>query len=302
MNILIKTIITIAISLSFQTTFAQKTKVAVFIYQGVELLDFAAPLEVFSNTTDFEVFTVAPNNEPILAMNKNIKFIPNYSIENCPKPDILVLPGANIEGLMPVYNDTKVIDWIKNVHETSTITMSVCTGAALLSKAGILDGRTATSHWGAIKNLQNMTPKANIIANKRFVEDGRILTTAGVSAGLDGALYVVEKLKGKAEATIVANNIEYDKYEPSSGYIVGSESINTKKRITQKPKNVNQKSQKVAKANSIIKEEITKDLLCGMKVGKNQKINATYKNVKYNFCSNSCKERFLTSPEKFVVK
>ncbi|MFN8333597.1 MAG: DJ-1/PfpI family protein [Cyclobacteriaceae bacterium] len=195
-------------------------KVAVFIYPGVELLDFAGPLEVFSNTTDFEVFTVAPSVETIVAMNKNIQFIPNYSIENCPQPDIIVFPGANMEGLMPVYENLKVIDWIKSIHTKTVYTMSVCTGAAFLSRAGILDNHSVTTHWGAIEELQSITPNAKVIENKRFVSDGKLLTTAGVSAGLDGALYLVSKIKGKDEALRVARDIEYDKWNPEAGLIV----------------------------------------------------------------------------------
>lgn len=214
-------VLIICLGFVLQSKAQEKTlKVAVFIYQGVELLDFAGPLEVFSNTKGFEVYTVAPVKETILAMNKNIQFIPNFGIEDAPKADIIVFPGANMEGLMPVYNNQKVIDWVKETHKSTLITMSVCTGAAFLSKAGILDGHTVTTHWGAIKNLQTLTPNAKVVSNKRFVEDGKLLTTAGVSAGLDGALFVVSKLRGMEEALEVAKTIEYDKWKPDAGLIV----------------------------------------------------------------------------------
>lgn len=204
----------------FSNAQEKKIKVAVFIYQGVELLDFAGPLEVFSNTKGFEVFTVAPAKETILAMNKNIQFIPNFSIDDTPEADIIVLPGADGAGLMPAINDQKIIDWVKKAHAKTTLTMSVCTGAAFLSRAGILDGHTVTTHWGATDNLQAFTPNAKVVKDIRYVEDGKLLTTAGVSAGLDGALYVVSKLRGMDEAQRVARMIEYDKWQPDAGLIV----------------------------------------------------------------------------------
>jgi transcriptional regulator GlxA family with amidase domain len=207
-------------SLATAQTESKTYKVAVFIYQGVELLDFAGPLEVFSNAPGFEVFTIAPKMETIVAMNKNIKFIPNYSISNCPAFDIIVFPGANMEGLMPVYSDSVTINWISKAYRKSILTMSVCTGAAFLSKAGILDGHTATTHWGAVSNLQALTPKAIVVDNKRFVQDGKLLTTAGVSAGLDGALHALSMLLGKDVAAKVAHDIEYDHWKPGSGLIV----------------------------------------------------------------------------------
>ncbi len=206
-------------------------KVAVFIYQGVELLDFAGPLEVFSNTKQFDVFTIAPRLETITAMNKNIKLIPNYSVRDCPHPDIIVFPGAAMEGLMPVYNDTTIINWIARMHKEAKYTMSVCTGAAFLSKAGVLDHRTVTTHWGAIQNLRALTPTATVVADKRFVQDGPLLTTAGVSAGLDGALHLVATVHGREEALRVARLIEYDKWNPDSGAVIESsnEKTNLKK-------------------------------------------------------------------------
>ena len=206
-------LVAIGFQLQAQEAKKENLKVAVFIYPGVELLDFAGPLEVFSNVKSFDVFTVAPREEMLTAMNKNIKLIPNYSIANCPQPDIILLPGANTDGLMPVYNDTTVINWIRQVHKNTTYTMSVCTGAAFLSKAGILDDHSFTTHWAAVDYLQTETPKGKAMKGTRYVEDGKLLTTAGVSAGLDGALYLVSKIKGKEEALTVARLIEYDKWK-----------------------------------------------------------------------------------------
>lgn len=288
-------ILVFALKIQAQQGSDKPIKVAVFLYQGVELLDFAGPLEVFSNTRDFEVYTVAPNIEDIMAMNKNIKFIPNYSIQNCPQPDIVVFPGANMEALMAIYTNDEVIDWIKSIHQKTQITMSVCTGAAFLSKAGILDGHTVTTHWGAIDNLKAITPKAKVVANKRFVEDGKLLTTAGVSAGLDGALYVVAKLRGKLAAQQVAETIEYDKYDDNAGLVVNK--AITKTKIKTNPKVVN-----TPKAEKIIPKQSFIDPICGMDMGNGSNIVATHLKKSIHFCSESCKNRFLKNPEKYTSK
>ena len=296
-NILFSSIILLTFCSTIQAKQVPKAnyKVAVFIYQGVELLDFAGPLEVFSNTTGFEVFTVAPKAETIVAMNKNIKFIPNYAIADCPQPDIIVFPGANMEGLMPIYNDTTVIKWIKEVHKTTTYTMSVCTGAAFLSKASILDGHTATTHWGAISNLQTITPKAKIVSDKRFVEDGKILTTAGVSAGLDGALHLVKILRGQAEAVKVSENIEYDKWNPDAGLVIGQE------KTTNATTPVAQSAPTKTTKDEPLKADAT-DPVCGMLLSKGHTLTTTHKEQQIGFCSDACKSRFLNNPNKYVGK
>ncbi len=276
-------------------------KVAVFIYQGVELLDFAGPLEVFSNTTGFDVFTVAPKVETILAMNKNIQFIPNYSIENCPQPDIIVFPGANMAGLMPIYNDSSVIKWIREIHKGTTFTMSVCTGAAFLSKAGILDGHSVTTHWGATKSLQTITPKAMVIENKRYVQDRKLLTTAGVSAGLDGALHLVSKIVGREEAVRVARDIEYDKWNPDAGMIVGNEKIIQQEPVKKVVPVKKEAIKKTGSANTGLLKQESEDPYCKMTVPKGATITTIYKGKQYGFCSEVCKERSLENPDKYLM-
>jgi len=274
-------------------------KVAVFIYQGVELLDFAGPLEVFSNTAGFDVFTVAPKVETILAMNKNIQFIPNYSIENCPQPDIIVLPGGM--GVMTVYNDSTLIKWISKIHKGTVYTMSVCTGATLLSKAGILDGHSVTTHWGATEMLQTITPKATVIENKRYVEDGKLLTTAGVSAGLDGALHLVSQTLGKDEAERVARYIEYDKWNPDAGLIVGNEKTIQKTPVKKVALGKKETVKKTVSANSGPLKQEAQDPFCKMTVPKGTAITTLYKGKQYGFCSEYCKEYFLKNPDKYLT-
>lgn len=193
-----------------------KRNVAIFVHNGVEVLDFAGPSEVFASTEGFNVYTVSLTTEPIISQGF-IKIIPAYSLSDCPKPDIVVLPGGQTG---PFLENKPLIDWIKTCAQHAEIMLSVCTGAGLLAKAGLLDGKQATTFHNYIDPLQKATPNARILRNTRFVDNGQIITTAGVSAGIDGALHVVAKLKGLAVATQTAHYMEYDKWKPNEGLVV----------------------------------------------------------------------------------
>jgi transcriptional regulator GlxA family with amidase domain len=210
-----------AVGLNFAQAGNKKMNVAIFIYDGVEVLDFGGPGEVFAatildNNNAFNVYTVAVKKDPILSQGF-VTVTPQYTIDNCPKPDILVLPGGSAKKSM---ENEKLIQWIKNTSKDTKITMSVCTGAMLLSKAGLLDGKECTTWHGAIDVLQKITPQTKVHKNTRFVDNGQIITTAGVSAGIDGALHVVSRLFGEEKAEEVAKYMEYDKWKPEDGLIV----------------------------------------------------------------------------------
>lgn len=194
----------------------KKRNVAIFIHDGVEVLNFAGPSEVFASTEGFNVYTISLTKEPIISQGF-ITITPTYSLTDCPKPDIVVLPGGNTG---PFIEHKPLIDWIKQSAVQAEVMLSVCTGAGLLAKAGLLDGKQATTFHSYIEPLQRATPKAKIVSNIRFVDNGQIITTAGVSAGIDGALHVVAKLKGAAVATRTARYMEYDKWKPEEGLIV----------------------------------------------------------------------------------
>jgi transcriptional regulator GlxA family with amidase domain len=189
----------------------EKRKVAILIYDGIYLLDFCGPLEIFNDTmlndttSAFEVYTVAPFNAGIRA-HTNTVIIPTYSIDNCPKPDILVIPGGDLNLSK---NNKKIYDWIKETSANSEITLSVCTGAFILADLGLLDGLDATTWYGATSRLQKLYPKIKVQSGKRYTDNGKIITTAGVSAGIDGALYLVGKLYGRETAFKTAKYIEY---------------------------------------------------------------------------------------------
>lgn len=185
--------------------------VAILVHQGVELLDFAGPGEVFASAGQgaFRVFTVGPTKETIVSQGF-VKITPDYSIEDSPKPAIIVIPGGRTAVL---FNNPRVINWIKSNSAGSEVTMSVCNGAITLAKTGLLDGLKATSHWGAIPELRKFQ-KVTVLPDERFVDNGRIISTQGVAAGIDGALHVVERLLGSEVAWSDAHYMMYP-WEPA---------------------------------------------------------------------------------------
>lgn len=198
----------------------KKRNVAIFIYNGVEILDFGGPGEVFQATSvdgqaAFNVYTVAVSLDPIMSQ-RFVKITPEYTINNCPTPDIVVLPGGSTGDSQ---KNESVIHWLQEISCSAEIIMSVCTGAMLLSKAKLLDGQQATTWYGAVERLREMTPNAIVHEKTRFVDIGQIITTAGVSAGIDGALHVVERLLGADVAAGTAHYMEYDHWSPGQGLI-----------------------------------------------------------------------------------
>lgn len=194
--------------------------VAIVVHDGVELLDFSGPGEVFAASGGrFNVYTVSEDGKPIVSQGF-LRVDPNYSIHDCPWPDILVVPGGGSSELL---NSQWMMEWVRNVSREAEFVMSVCTGAYVLAEAGLLDGRSATTHWGEIESLKRVAPKATIHTGTRFVRSGNVLTTAGVSAGIDGALYLVAEIFGGEMATATAEYMEYDKWEPEAGLVIAGE-------------------------------------------------------------------------------
>ena len=183
-------------------------KVAIFVFDGVELLDFAGPGEVFSGAGEgraFDVFTVAASSAPVKSQGF-VTVTPQYTLADCPKADILVLPGGSMR--IPLA-DPAVTEWIRRASGEAEVTLSVCTGAFLLAGAGQLDGLEATTHHQSLAALGRAAPRAVIRAGRRFVDNGRIVTSAGVSAGIDASLHVVDRLLGHEAAQAAALLMEY---------------------------------------------------------------------------------------------
>jgi putative intracellular protease/amidase/DNA-directed RNA polymerase subunit RPC12/RpoP len=193
----------------------QKISVCFYLQDGVEVLDFAGPMEVFS-AAGFRVFTVSKKKAPLKSQGI-LTVMPDYSIAEAPPADIIAFFGGNTG---PSVADEELISWVRSRASSTRYFFSVCTGAFILGKAGILDGLTATTFHSAIDGLRAALPTTKVLSNVRFVDNGRVITTAGVSAGIDGALHVVAKLKGEDAATAATQYMEYDKWVPGQGLVV----------------------------------------------------------------------------------
>jgi putative intracellular protease/amidase/predicted RNA-binding Zn-ribbon protein involved in translation (DUF1610 family) len=193
----------------------KKMSICFYLQDGVELLDFAGAMEVFSYA-GFQVFTVSKKKGPLVSQGI-LKITPDYSIDNAPPSDILAFFGGNYD---PVSADEVVIKWARSRKAATHYFFSVCTGAFILGKAGFLDSLTATTHFAAIEGLRKALPSTRVVENVRFVDNGNVITSAGVSAGIDGALHLVAKLKGDKLAEEIAQYLEYDNWVPGRGLIV----------------------------------------------------------------------------------
>lgn len=189
-------------------------KVAILIFEGVELLDFAGPGEVFSATEGFEVYTVGLEEKPVLSQ-RFLTLVPAYTLDNCPSPDIVVIPGGELEYLL----DYKpLLQWIRATSIKARHLLSVCTGAGLLASAGLLNERKATTFSSYKKRLQELAPTATILPDARLADNGQVITTAGVSAGIDGALHLLARLKGVQTAQSTADYMEYSGWHFTPSY------------------------------------------------------------------------------------
>ncbi len=191
-------------------------RLAVLLFEGVQIIDYTGPWEVFGhasihNHPAFEIYSVAPAPGPITT-SMGMSVNPRYTFANAPAPDVILLPGGNVP---PQLENAAVIAWIKDASRNARIVFSVCNGAFFLAKAGLLDGLEATTFAHLIPRLKEEAPKARILSDRRFVDNGKIVTAAGLSSGIDGALHVIEKLYGRGQAEVVATGLEYH-WQPDS--------------------------------------------------------------------------------------
>jgi len=200
----------------------QSLNVGLLVYPGVQIIDYAAPYEVFSQAAratrqHYNVFVVAEHLDSIRTSGGPgaARIWPRYSFADHPKIDILVVPGgggakAGQGGVGDQLGNTALIDFVRTNGTDAQIVMSVCSGALLLGKAGLLNGMSATTFWGMLGDLRELVPTAHVVNDQRFVDNGKIITTAGLSSGIDGALHVVDRVSGRGIAQQIALNMEYD--------------------------------------------------------------------------------------------
>ncbi|HEX8922649.1 MAG TPA: DJ-1/PfpI family protein, partial [Pyrinomonadaceae bacterium] len=169
---------------------------AILLFDGVQIIDYTGPYETFGHAFKkdggaINIYTVAEKAGPITtAMGMSVN--PTYSFENAPQPDILVLPGGG--GVWKQLEAPGVISWVQDKAQKAEVVLSVCNGAFFLAKAGLLDGLEATTTFSLIARLKEAAPKAKVVDNVRYVDNGKIITTAGLSSGIEGSLHVIERL------------------------------------------------------------------------------------------------------------
>jgi transcriptional regulator GlxA family with amidase domain len=186
--------------------------VAIVLYDGVELLDFAGPGEVFAAAHQFRPFTIATTTAPVTSQGY-VRVTPQYGVDDAPHVDIVIIPGG---GVGTVLDDDRMMAWIKETADVADHVVSVCNGALVLAEAGLLDGLEATTHHGSLAALRGYEG-VTVRDDRRWVDNGKVMTCAGVSAGIDGSLHLVSRLDGPAAAASVARYMEYDAWEGREG-------------------------------------------------------------------------------------
>ncbi len=195
----------------------ERKRVGIVVFEEIEVLDFCGPFEVFAATrldearrreepSPFEVWLVAENNAPVVTAG-GMKVIPDHTFASCPRLDILVVPGG--WGTRRELDNPAMLAWLRLRAPEVEILTSVCTGAMLLGAAGLLDGRRATTHWRSLDWLRESFPAVTVVYDEHVVEDGHVLTSAGISAGIDLALKVVARYHGETVARATARHMEY---------------------------------------------------------------------------------------------
>ena len=185
-------------------------KIAILIYDGFTALDAIGPYEVLSCLPDAKVCFVAKERGPVRTHTNALSVMADYSLSEVPDPEVLVVSGGT-KGTVVAAADEGILAWIRKVHETSQWTTSVCTGALLLGAAGLLKGLRATTHWYAKDLLAQFGAQ---YLSERMVQQGKIITAAGVSAGIDMALTLAEQIAGKEMAQTIQLILEYDPQPP----------------------------------------------------------------------------------------
>lgn len=247
--------------------------VAFLLSDDAVVIDFAGPWAVFDqvmNDTPFKLYTVAETADPI-TVEGGMKIVPDYTFATAPAPKVIVIPAQKDP-------TDAVLQWVRQASKTADLTMSVCTGALLLAKTGLLAGRAATTHHGALTELAAQYPDITVKRGVRYVEDGAFATSGGLSCGIDLALRVVERYYDRATAEEAAYNLEYlgrGWTDPALNAMYG------------KPKTA--------------RNGKTVCVVCGMYVDRTTAPHSEYKGTTYYFCGMDHKQIFDRAPEKALT-
>jgi transcriptional regulator GlxA family with amidase domain len=187
--------------------------VAILIFENAEVLDFSGPFEAFNVANEvaeellFHVYTVAETEEVVSARN-GFKIIPDYSIENCPDMDILIISGGN--GRKIQMRNKVITDWVKMMYDKVELLLTVCTGVFIAGHAGVLNVTKATTHHLSYDEFKETFPEIELVEDVKYVDNGKIITSGGISAGINMSLHVIDKLIGNNHGAKTADEMEYD--------------------------------------------------------------------------------------------
>jgi putative intracellular protease/amidase/YHS domain-containing protein len=251
--------------------------IAFVISEGAVIIDFCGPWEVFQDVMipsrrdmPFRLYTVAETRKPIRASG-GMQIVPDYTIADAPAPKVIVIPAQSEPS-------PAVLDWIRKSSKTTDVTMSVCTGAFVLAKTGLLDGKSATTFHGAFGRFAMDFPNVKLKRGARFVENGNLATAGGLSSGIDLALRVVERYYGRDVAQKAAYNMEYQ----GQGWM-------------------NADSNQVYATALVSTAEHPLCTVCGMDVDPKIAPKSVFKGTTYYFCSDDDKKTFDAAPDKFAT-
>jgi transcriptional regulator GlxA family with amidase domain len=248
--------------------------VAFVISEGAVVIDFCGPWEVFQDAHDaqghgfFNLYTVAETTKPVTA-SAGLKIVPDYTFQTAPSPRVIVIPAQN-------NSSEAVLEWIRKSSKTADVTMSVCTGAFLLAQTGLLAGKAATTHHGSYSQFAMEFPDVQLKRGARFVEDGNLASSGGLSCGIDLALRVVERYYGRDRAEQTADMMEYQRQgwmNPNSNQAYAKRRVST--------------------------DEHPICVVCDMDGAP--ALKSVYKGKTYYFCSQDHKEMFDKAPAKFAL-
>src|SRR5437764_1950034 len=249
--------------------------VAFVISEGAVVIDFCGPWEVFRDVMvsggdhPFRLYTVSDKTDPITA-GGGMKIVPNYTFANAPTPKVIVIPAQSEPS-------QAMLKWIRESTKNTDVTMSVCTGAFVLAKTGLLSGKSATTFHAAFGTFAMQFPDIKLKRGARFVEEGNLASAGGLSSGIDLALRVVERYYGRDVAQKTAFNMEYQ----GQGWM-------------------NADSNQIYAAAPVSTEEHPLCPVCGMDVDVATAPKSVFKGKTYYFCSDDDKKTFDTDPQKFA--
>jgi transcriptional regulator GlxA family with amidase domain len=250
--------------------------VAFLVSDGAVVIDFCGPWEVFQDVMipgrmemPFQLYTVSESTKPIAASG-GMKIIPDYTLETAPAPKVLVIPAQSAPS-------PAVLEWVRMSAKNADVTMSVCTGAYLLAKTGLLAGKSATTHHGSYIDFARKYPEIQVKRGARFVEDGNLSSAGGLSSGIDLALRVVERYYGREVAKQAAYDMEYQ----GQGWMnADSNAVYAKLRTSM--------------------DNHPLCLVCSMAVDPTKAQKSVYQGKTYYFCSSDHKATFDASPAEFI--